>query len=91
MIVRGRLKQRLFETRKGEQRTVVELVVDEVGLSPRSRSSGASRPAAPATTVVPTRLVAVAVAETTLGVGAVTGAEGSDCTAMSLPSRRLGC
>ena len=31
VIVQGRLKQRSYETRKGEKRTVVELEVDEVG------------------------------------------------------------
>jgi single-strand DNA-binding protein len=31
VIVQGRLKQRSFETREGEKRTVVELDVDEVG------------------------------------------------------------
>ena len=33
MIVSGRLKQRSFETREGEKRTVVELEVDEIGPS----------------------------------------------------------
>ena len=33
VIVSGRLKQRSFETREGEKRTVVELDVDEVGPS----------------------------------------------------------
>ncbi len=33
VIVSGRLKQRSYETRKGEKRTVVELEVDEVGPS----------------------------------------------------------
>src|SRR6266511_5325999 len=49
VIVNGRLKQRSFETREGEKRTVVELEVDEIGPSLRyatakvqkmSRSSG---------------------------------------------------
>ena len=31
VIVQGRLKQRSFETRDGEKRTVVELDVDEIG------------------------------------------------------------
>jgi single-strand DNA-binding protein len=35
VIVSGRLKQRSFETREGEKRTVVELEVDEVGPSLR--------------------------------------------------------
>jgi single-strand DNA-binding protein len=35
VIVQGRLKQRSFETREGEKRTVVELDVDEVGPSLR--------------------------------------------------------
>ena len=33
MIVTGRLKQRSFETREGEKRTVVEVEVDEIGPS----------------------------------------------------------
>lgn len=49
VIVHGRLKQRSFETKEGEKRTVVELEVDEIGPSLRyatakvnkvSRSSG---------------------------------------------------
>ncbi len=35
VIVQGRLKQRSFETREGDKRTVVELEVDEVGPSLR--------------------------------------------------------
>ncbi|CAO5233647.1 single-stranded DNA-binding protein [Frankia sp. AgKG'84/4] len=35
VIVSGRLKQRSFETREGEKRTVIELDVDEVGPSLR--------------------------------------------------------
>lgn len=35
LIVQGRLRQRSFETRDGEKRTVVELDVDEVGVSLR--------------------------------------------------------
>jgi single-strand DNA-binding protein len=35
VIVTGRLKQRSFETREGEKRTVMELEVDEVGPSLR--------------------------------------------------------
>jgi len=33
VVVQGRLKQRSFETKEGEKRTVVELEVDEVGPS----------------------------------------------------------
>ena len=33
VIVTGRLKQRSYETREGEKRTVVELEVDEIGPS----------------------------------------------------------
>jgi len=33
VVVQGRLKQRSFETREGEKRTVIELDVDEVGPS----------------------------------------------------------
>ena len=35
VIVSGRLKQRSFETREGEKRTVIELEVDEIGPSLR--------------------------------------------------------
>lgn len=35
VIVQGRLKQRSFETREGEKRTVMELEVDEIGPSLR--------------------------------------------------------
>src|ERR1700742_3499344 len=51
VIVSGRLKQRSFETREGEKRTVVEVEVDEIGPSLRyatakvnksSRSGGGS-------------------------------------------------
>ncbi|KAA9166656.1 single-stranded DNA-binding protein [Amycolatopsis acidicola] len=51
VVVQGRLKQRSFETKEGEKRTVVELEVDEIGPSLRyatakvnkvSRGSGPS-------------------------------------------------
>ncbi|GAB3866935.1 single-stranded DNA-binding protein [Dactylosporangium cerinum] len=35
VIVSGRLKQRTYETREGEKRTVIELEVDEIGPSLR--------------------------------------------------------
>ncbi len=35
VVVQGRLRQRSFETREGEKRTVVEMEVDEVGPSLR--------------------------------------------------------
>jgi single-strand DNA-binding protein len=35
VIVQGRLKQRSYETREGEKRTVIELDVDEIGASLR--------------------------------------------------------
>ena len=37
VIVQGRLKQRSYETKEGEKRTVYEIEVDEVGPSLRSR------------------------------------------------------
>ena len=43
VIVTGRLKQRSFETREGEKRTVVELDVDEVGPSLRYASAKVNR------------------------------------------------
>jgi single-strand DNA-binding protein len=39
VIVHGYLKQRSFETREGEKRTVYEIEVDEVGPSLRSASA----------------------------------------------------
>src|ERR1700709_2540613 len=43
VIVQGRLKQRSFETREGEKRTVVELDVDEVGPSLRYATARSNR------------------------------------------------
>ena len=54
VIVTGRLKQRSFETREGEKRTVIELEVDEIGPSLRyatakvtkaARGGGGGKPA----------------------------------------------
>jgi single-strand DNA-binding protein len=45
VIVTGRLKQRSFETKEGEKRTVVELEVDEVGPALRSATAKVSRAA----------------------------------------------
>jgi len=44
VIVSGRLKQRSFETREGEKRTVVELEVDEIGPSLRYATAKVNRP-----------------------------------------------
>ena len=43
VIVQGRLVQRSFETREGEKRTVVEMQVDEVGLSLRYATAKPNR------------------------------------------------
>jgi single-strand DNA-binding protein len=43
VIVTGRLKQRSYETREGEKRTVYELEVDEVGPSLRNASAKVSK------------------------------------------------
>lgn len=43
VIVSGRLKQRSFQTREGEKRTVVELEVDEVGPSLRYATAKVNR------------------------------------------------
>jgi single-strand DNA-binding protein len=43
VIVSGRLKQRSFETREGEKRTVMELDVDEVGPSLRYATAKVNR------------------------------------------------
>ena len=39
VIVQGRLKQRSYETREGEKRTVYEVEVDEVGPSLRNATA----------------------------------------------------
>jgi single-strand DNA-binding protein len=39
VIVQGRLKQRSYETKEGEKRTVYEVEVDEVGPSLRSATA----------------------------------------------------
>jgi single-strand DNA-binding protein len=43
VVVTGRLKQRSFETREGEKRTVVELDVDEIGPSLRYATAKVNR------------------------------------------------
>jgi single-strand DNA-binding protein len=43
VMVQGRLRQRSFETREGEKRTVVELEVDEVGPSLRYATAKVNR------------------------------------------------
>jgi single-strand DNA-binding protein len=43
VIVSGRLRQRSYETREGEKRTVYEVEVDEVGPSLRNASAKVSR------------------------------------------------
>ncbi len=43
VVVTGRLKQRSYETREGQQRTVVELDVDEVGASLRYATAKVQR------------------------------------------------
>jgi single-strand DNA-binding protein len=57
VVVTGRLRQRSFETKEGEKRTVVELEVDEIGPSLRyatakvqkvERSSGGASSSSPA-------------------------------------------
>lgn len=59
VIVSGRLKQRSYETREGEKRTVVELEVDEIGPSLKyatakvnkaDRKSGGARTTSASTT-----------------------------------------
>ena len=61
VIVTGRLRQRSYETREGEKRTVIEVDVEEIGPSLRyatarvTHDRGAGRPAArvPATGLCP--------------------------------------
>jgi single-strand DNA-binding protein len=43
VIVQGRLKQRSFETKEGEKRTVIELEVDEIGPSLRYATAKINR------------------------------------------------
>jgi single-strand DNA-binding protein len=43
VIVQGRLKQRSFETREGEKRTVIELEVDEIGPSLRYANASVTK------------------------------------------------
>ncbi len=43
VVAQGRLKQRSFETREGEKRTVVEMEVDEVGPSLRYATAKVNR------------------------------------------------
>ena len=43
VIVQGRLRQRSYETKEGEKRTVYEIEVDEVGPSLRNASAKVSR------------------------------------------------
>ena len=43
VIVNGRLKQRSFETKEGEKRTVIELEVDEIGPSLRYATAKVNR------------------------------------------------
>jgi single-strand DNA-binding protein len=43
VVAQGRLKQRSFETREGEKRTVIELEVDEVGPSLRYATAKVNR------------------------------------------------
>lgn len=45
VIVTGRLKQRSFETRDGDKRTVIEVDVDEVGASLRYLGATLNKPA----------------------------------------------
>lgn len=44
LIAQGRLKQRSFETKEGEKRTVVELEIDEVGPSTKFHAAKSLRP-----------------------------------------------
>jgi single-strand DNA-binding protein len=43
VVAQGRLKQRSFETKEGEKRTVVELEVDEIGPSLRYATASVSK------------------------------------------------
>ena len=64
VIVSGRLRQRSYETREGEKRTVIELEVDEIGPSLRYATAKVQKmhaaPAAVAASALPVAAVAVA-------------------------------
>ena len=71
VIVSGRLKQRSYETKEGEKRTVIELEVDEIGPSlryatakvtkaSRGEGGGGSAPVAAAAEAAASPVVAVA-------------------------------
>src|SRR5215472_7157504 len=49
VLVTGRLKQRSYETKEGEKRTVVELDVDEVGPSLKFATATVKKAARPST------------------------------------------
>jgi single-strand DNA-binding protein len=48
VIVSGRLRQRSYETKEGEKRTVYEVEVDDVGPSLRNASAKVTKAARPA-------------------------------------------
>ncbi|MFJ1768015.1 single-stranded DNA-binding protein [Amycolatopsis sp. NPDC088138] len=52
VVVHGRLKQRSFQTKEGEKRTVVELDVDEIGPSLRYATATVTKNAKNATSAV---------------------------------------
>jgi single-strand DNA-binding protein len=49
VVVSGRSKPRTYETKAGEKQTVIELKVDEIGLSLRYTTATANRPQKAAT------------------------------------------
>jgi len=49
VIAAGQLKARTYQTREGETKTGIDLIVDEIGLSVMFASHGASRPEPPTT------------------------------------------
>ena len=54
MIVTGRLRQRFYETREGEKRTVVEVDVEEIGPSLRYATARVTRAGKTTTAAAPT-------------------------------------
>ena len=54
VIVTGRLRQRSYETREGEKRTVVEVDVEEIGPSLRYATARVTRAGKTTTTPAPT-------------------------------------
>ena len=79
VVAQGRLKQRSFETREGEKRTVIELDVDEIGPSLRYATAKVNQHAArlhPAVSALPDRRAATLSSPWGTAAAAVAGGGG---------------